>query len=63
MVYKPEDSKLGRAVALKFLVGERSALPREGGALPYQIDPQALERFKREARAASSLRNGKRLTQ
>src|SRR3989454_4622272 len=55
VVYKAEDTKLGRLVALKFLVGERSTLPREGGALPYRYDPQALERFKREARAASAL--------
>ncbi len=55
VVYKAEDLKLGRFVALKFLVGERSALPREGEALPYLYDPQALERFQREARAASAL--------
>ncbi len=55
VVYKAEDTKLGRLVALKFLVGERSALPRDGEALPYRYDPQALERFKREARAASAL--------
>src|SRR5215467_15460251 len=42
-VYRAEDTRLGRPVALKFLLAS------------YQYDPERRARFLREARAASSL--------
>ncbi len=59
VVYKAEDTRLHRLVAIKFLIPPLTRAGRGPAAwqaprLP-QRDPQALERFQREARAASAL--------
>ena len=50
VVYKAEDTQLGRPVALKSLpkVGAQGPRPEQGErGSPLQYDPQALEHFKR----------------
>ncbi|HLY60204.1 MAG TPA: protein kinase [Terriglobia bacterium] len=57
VVYKAEDTKLGRFVALKFLPETTALGLAQPGSSPQgaATDRQALERFKREAQAASAL--------
>ncbi len=57
VVYKAEDTRLGRLVALKFLPPVAAGFnPADAGLKAAStVDLQALERFKREARAASAL--------
>jgi len=67
VVYKAEDTKLGRLVALKFLLPAVAPVATRPDAIgdrreedaahraALQYDHAALERFKREARAASAL--------
>jgi serine/threonine protein kinase/Tol biopolymer transport system component len=55
VVYKAEDTRLGRFVAMKFFTPP-TARPAQGDLEKApRHDPQAVERFKREARAASAL--------
>ncbi|MEJ2006740.1 MAG: protein kinase [Acidobacteriota bacterium] len=57
VVYKAEDTALGRFVALKFLPVATAPPPGEAvaGTAPPPLSAIALERFQREARAAASL--------
>jgi eukaryotic-like serine/threonine-protein kinase len=55
VVYKAQDTKLGRFVALKFLTAWDTLSASDSLAQRGEHDRHALERFQREARAASSL--------
>jgi len=60
VVYKAQDNVLGRFVALKFLTasagaGDGAGIRRLGQKPPPGSDSHALERLKREARAASAI--------
>ena len=55
VVYKAQDTRLGRLVAMKFLTSPAPRPPQGQVEKTPEHNPQALERFKREARAASAL--------
>src|SRR6202163_1411053 len=53
VVYKAEDTRLGRLVAIKFLPKETLRADRQDS--PGQSSGSTFERFQREARAAAAL--------
>jgi Tol biopolymer transport system component/tRNA A-37 threonylcarbamoyl transferase component Bud32 len=55
VVFKAEDTRLGRLVAMKFLAPPAPRFSHGEPERAPEVDPLALERFQREARAASAL--------